>query len=188
MKTNLPLILLSLLLISCLGYEEVPVESDYSYKGKFQDYNTFGFSHSGKRDSATYNSIIQDAIIKRMELRGYEYTQENPRLLISYRIFHDSLLYNGYHQPDIEQWIKEGQEENKEMIPQKYNLTHGTLLVLFFDNYQDRTVWQGYASGVMGTGGFYDKVHLHRIVMSIFDKYNVLAKNYKFKVKEKKDQ
>ena len=35
------LVLFTVLLASCLGYKELPVEYDYSYKGNFKKYRTF---------------------------------------------------------------------------------------------------------------------------------------------------
>ncbi len=170
----------TLFLTACLGYKEFPVESDYSYSGEFKKYKSFNFldTRSSGPDSSMQNNIIEDAIKARMELQGYEYTTQNPRLLVSYKIFYDSLFFTGYEQPDIELFLEYEENIDQEMDPVKYNLRQGTLLVLMYDRERKKSIWQGYASGVFGNQYFADKRYLQGAVRSIFDQYKVFAEGF----------
>ena len=173
--------LLTLLLFaSCMGYKEFPVESDYSFEGDFRRYKTFNFldTRSSGADSSLQNDIIESAIRARMELQGYEYTTRDPRLLVSYKIFYDSLFFTGYDQPDIELFIEYEENIDQEMDPVKYNLRQGTLLVLMYDRERKKSIWQGYASGVFGDSFYSDKRYLQGAVRSIFDQYKVFAEGF----------
>ena len=173
--------LLSLLLFaSCMGYKEFPVESDYSFEGEFRRYKTFNFldTRSSGSDSSLQNEIIENSIRARMELQGYEYTTRDPRLLVSYKIFYDSLFFTGYDQPDIELFIEYEENIDQEMDPVKYNLRQGTLLVLMYDRERKKSIWQGYASGVFGDSFYSDKRYLQGAVRSIFDQYKVFAEGF----------
>ena len=167
-------------LASCMGYKEFPVESDYSFEGEFKRYKTFNFldTKSSGPDSSLQNQVIEDAIRARMELQGYKYSDNNPRLLVSYKIFYDSLFFTGYEQPDIELFVEYEDNIDKEMDPVKYNLRQGTLLVLMYDRERKKSIWQGYASGVFGNQYFSDKRYLQGAVRSIFDQYKVFAEGF----------
>ncbi len=181
MKRFLSLSLLGLIfLVGCFGYKEFPVESDYSYYGDFRKYKTFNFldTKSSGEDSSLQNQIIEDAIRARMELQGYQLSSNNPRLLLSYKIFYDSLNFTGYNQPELELFIEYEESIDKEMDPVKYNLRQGTLLVLFYDRERKKSIWQGYASGVFGNQYFNDKRYLQGAVRSIFDQYRVFAEGF----------
>ena len=169
-----------LLLASCMGYKEYPVESDYSFEGDFRRYKTFNFldTKSSGPDSSLQNSVIEDAIKARMQLQGYEYSTNNPRLLVSYKIFYDSLQFTGYEQPDIELFVEYEDNIDQDMDPVKYNLRQGTLLVLMYDRERKKSIWQGYASGVFGNEFFSNKRYLQGAVRSIFDQYKVFADGF----------
>ena len=92
----------------CFSYREYPVEYDYSYHGKFKKYHTYAFLESTNPDPDTSltNDVIKKVIIDRLAVQGYKYKEEKPNLLVSYKIYFDSLKFQGYDQPDIEDWMK----------------------------------------------------------------------------------
>jgi hypothetical protein len=92
-------------------------------------------------------------------------------------MFGDSLRFNGYVQPDIEEWVKT-QKEDLHYDAQKYNLKTGTLLIQFYDRRQNRSVWQGYATTVYGDIDFGNDRHLRNAVISILDKYRFWAEGF----------
>ena len=89
----------------------------------------------------------------------------------------DSLKFNGYNQPDIEEWV-ETQRENLNYDQQKYNLKTGTLLIQFYDRWQNRSIWQGYATTLYGSIDFNSNRHLKNAVISILDKYRFWADGF----------
>lgn len=178
MKKLYPFVLLVVLLTSCLGYKELPVEYDYSYKGNFKKYRTFDIMKpAGLNDSTMTNSIIEKSIVARMKFLGYRQSSNKPHLIIGFKMFNDSLRFNGYTQPDIEEWVK-NQKEDLNYDAQKYNLSTGTLLIQFYDRRQNRSIWQGYATTMYGSIDFANTRHLKNAVISILDKYRFWAEGF----------
>jgi hypothetical protein len=169
---------LSLLLVSCLGYKELPVEYDYSYKGNFKRYRTFDLMRvAGPADPSMTNEIIEKSIVARMKFLGYRLSSNKPHLVIGYKMFSDSLKFNGYVQPEIEDWVVT-QNENLNYDRQKFNLKTGTLLIQFYDRRQNRSIWQGYATTQYGSIDFNNDRHLKNAVISILDKYRFWAEGF----------
>ena len=115
-KTLAPLFLL-VVLASCLGYKELPVEYDYSYKGNFKKYRTFDIMKpAGVNDSSMMNEVIEKSIISRMKFLGYRQAATKPHLIIGFKMFNDSLKFNGYNQPDIEEWVRNQKEDIEDCV------------------------------------------------------------------------
>lgn len=178
MKIIYVLLLPLALLCSCLGYKELPVEYDYSYKGHFKKYRTFEIMRpSFGEDPSQTNNLIESSIVSRMKFLGYRQTDNRPHLLVSFRLYPDSLKFQGYNQPEIEEWIKT-QDENLNYDRKKLNLRTGTLLIQLFDRRQNRSVWQGYATTLYGPIDYHNSRHLRNAVISILDKYRFWAEGF----------
>lgn len=163
---------------SCLGYKEMPVEYDYSYKGNFKKYKTFDIMKpSGAVDSSMMNETIERSILSRMKFLGYRQTENKPHLLVSFKMFEDSMKFNGYNQPEIEQWVQEGKEDIN-YDPKKLDMKSGTLLIQLYDRKQNRSIWQGYSTDLYGAIDFHDKRTLRNAVISILDKYRFWAEGF----------
>lgn len=166
------------LLSSCLGYKELPVEYDYSYKGQFKKYRTFELMRPfTDAPLSQTDELIESSIISRMKFLGYRQTNNKPHLLISFKMYGDSLNFQGYVQPEIEQWMKT-QDENLNYDRKKYALKTGTLLIQLFDRKQNRSVWQGYATTLYGPIDYNNSRHLRNAVISILDKYRFWAEGF----------
>ncbi len=179
MKNIFAPLLLVIFLSSCLGYKELPVEYDYSYRGNFKKYRTFEIMRplGVMADSSMINTVIEKSIISRMRFLGYRQSEHRPHLIIAFKMYKDSLKFNGYNQPDIEQWSK-NRNENLDYDKQKFALNSGTLLIQFYDRRQNRSIWQGYATGVYGGIDFQNNRHLKNAVISILDKYRFWADGF----------
>lgn len=176
-KLYMPALVL-VLFTSCLGYKELPVEYDYSYRGNFKKYKTFEMMRPvGSNDTTMVNEIVEKSIISRMKFLGYRQTDSRPHLIIGFKMFNDSLRFNGYDQPDIEEWVK-NQNNDLDYDPRKLNLKTGTLLIQFFDRRQNRSIWQGYATTLYGSINFNNDRHLRNAVISILDKYRFMAEGF----------
>lgn len=163
---------------SCLGYKEMPVEYDYSYKGNFKKYKTFDIMKpTGPTDSSMVNETIERSILSRMKFLGYRQTDHKPHLLVSFKMYEDSLKFNGYSQPDIEQWVA-GSQKELDYNPKKLDLKSGTLLIQLYDRRQNRSIWQGYSTDLYGVIDFRDKRTLRNAVASILDKYRFWAEGF----------
>lgn len=178
MKKLLPHFLVLIILSSCLGYKELPVEYDYSYKGNFKRYRTFDIMRpAGVIDTTMMNEVIEKSIVARMKFLGYRQTTSKPHLIIGFKMFNDSLNFNGYNQPDIEEWVR-SQKEDINYDAQKFKLSTGTLLIQFYDRRQNRSIWQGYATTNYGMIDFGNSRHLKNAVISILDKYRFWAEGF----------
>lgn len=176
-KLYIPALVL-VLFSSCLGYKELPVEYDYSYRGNFKKYKTFEMMRPvGANDTTMVNEIVEKSIVSRMKFLGYRQTDSRPHLIIGFKMFNDSLRFNGYDQPDIEEWVK-NQNNDLDYDPRKLNLKTGTLLIQFFDRRQNRSIWQGYATTLYGSINFNNDRHLRNAVISILDKYRFMAEGF----------
>ena len=88
-------LLVCVLFTSCLGYKELPVEYDYSYKGNFKRYRTFDIMKpAGPADSSMMNESIEKSIVARMKFLGYRQVTNRPHLIIGFKMFNDSLKFN----------------------------------------------------------------------------------------------
>ncbi|MFN6087334.1 MAG: DUF4136 domain-containing protein [Cyclobacteriaceae bacterium] len=166
------------LFTSCLGFKELPVEYDYSYRGNFKRYRTFSIMKPlGIVDSTMTNAMIEKSIVARMKFLGYRQTVSKPHLIVGFKMYSDSLKFNGYDQPDIEAWVKT-QDEDLDYHKKKLDMKSGTLLIQFFDRRQNRSVWQGYATTLYGGIDFNNQRHLRNAVISILDKYRFWAEGF----------
>jgi hypothetical protein len=123
------------------------------------------------------NESIEKSIAARMKFLGYKKTDTRPHLIISYKMFYDSLKFNGYDQPAIENWVK-SKKEDLNYDKRKYNMKTGTLLIQFFDRRQNRSIWQGYATALYGDIDFGNQRQLRNAVISILDKYRFWAQGF----------
>lgn len=172
------------LLSGCYSYREYPVEYDYSYHGRFKKYKSYAFLQNANSEENAAdpeidltNDIIEQVIENRLGTQGYKLKTEKPNLLVSYKIYYDSLNFRGYNQPEIEDWVKFSKTDVN-YDPRKYNLKKGTLLIQLYDRKQEKSVWQGYATGVYGNIYFNNERQLKIAVRSILDRYKFLAEDF----------
>lgn len=171
-------VVVALLLSSCLGFKELPVEYDYSYSGNFKRYRTFNIMKPiGLNDTTMMNEMIEKSIISRMKFLGYKLTNTRPHLIVAFKMFSDSLKFNGYNQPEIEEWVKT-QRTDVDYNPKKLDMKSGTLLIQLYDRRQNKSIWQGYATTFYGGIDFNNQRHLRNAVISILDKYRFWAEGF----------
>ena len=192
MKFTLTLQLICLLslgiLSSCLTSREARIESNYSYRGRFRHYRTYGFLNSAglTADSTRLNETLRDAVRQRMRLQGYRFSRKNPDLMVSFKLFEGDMKFPGFMQEDITRWVKNNDAENDETpdeerhgyLAKRMLLLDGTLMVTLIDTHTDNAIWNGYASGVAVPEGVRGEYVLVRSVRSIFDRYRIFTENY----------
>ena len=132
---------------------------------------------TGTTDSSMINTTIERSILSRLKFLGYRQTENKPHLLVSFKMFEDSMKFNGYNQPEIEQWALVGKEDVT-YDPKKLDLKSGTLLIQLYDRKQNRSIWQGYSTDLYGAIDFHDKRTLRNAVASILDKYRFWAEGF----------
>ena len=96
-------ILVLFCMTSCYTLNEYVVDYDYSYDGKFPTYNSYNFVQADDNPDF-YNGLIQEAIGRRLKSQGYRVKEDEPNLLVLYKVFFEDFYMNGYTQPDMEYW------------------------------------------------------------------------------------
>ncbi len=172
--------LLAILMCGCFSYRELPVEYDYSYRGRFDKYNSYDFINQ-EENKAGYrvqlSSMIQNSIESHMNFLGYKNKDRKPDLLLSYTVYMDSLNFRGYEQPEIEDWMqKKDRDLNYDQLT--LSIPKGTLLIQVFDRKQMVSIWQGYATDSYGQVNFADEREVRNAVRSILNKYQFFADGF----------
>jgi hypothetical protein len=144
----------------CFSQKDYVTEYDYNYQGSFKKYKTFAFVESNEIDSSLASPVLNATIGARLGSQGFREQHEKPDLLVSYKIFTDSIKYRGYVQPEFDYWlnrrgttyrddqgeIAREQEKDETYNQVKYNENDGMLVIYVIDSEQGNTIWQGYTA------------------------------------------
>jgi hypothetical protein len=144
----------------CFSQKDYVTEYDYNYQGSFKKYKTFAFVETNEYDSSLVSPVLNATIGARLGSQGFKEQDEKPDLLVSYKIFTDSIKYRGYVQPEFDYWLNrrgttyrddEGeiareQEKDETYNQVKYNKNDGMLVIYVIDSKQGNTIWQGYTA------------------------------------------
>jgi hypothetical protein len=186
------LILLLVIVSSCLSQRDFIAEYDYSYRGNFKRYQTFGFVEETGRDDSSFQPVIEKTIVSRLGSQGFRLKDNNPDMLITYKLFFDQVKYRGYVQPDFDMWLQkkgvpvsaEVEEEEEEVEEQrekgedynkvKYQENEGMLVVFVIDK-RGNTIWQGYTSASFDYSSPNLNVDLARATYRIMDQFRLLV-------------
>ena len=182
------LVLAGLALTGCLTARHgARVESDYSYRGNFQHYHTYGFlSGPGlSADTSRLGQTLREAIQQRLLVQGYR-PSRRPDILVNFRVYVGDLKFRGFAQEELSAWLKANAPESEATpkadrqgyAPVRLVLAQGTLLLTFIDVKTNHAVWNGYASGVVVPQGPQGEVVLRRSVRSILDRYRVFTEDF----------
>lgn len=163
MKTPFYLLFILLLAVTgCFSQKDYVTEYDYNYQGSFKRYKTFAFVEPTIPDTTLLTPVLTATIGARLGSQGFREKTEKPDLLVSYKIFTDSIRYRGYVQPEFDYWLKrtgaqvievdEEEEREKELEKDetynsvKYKENSGMLVIYVIDSKKGNTIWQGYTA------------------------------------------
>jgi len=189
-KYPLFILLAGCLTSSCFLQQELPVEYDYSYRGRFDKYDTYDFIIQNDQKNY-YNDrlkgIITSSIESHMKFLGYKHKNRKPDLLLSFSVFIDSLNLRGYEQPRIEEWVKRP-DRDLEYNKLNINIKRGTVFIQFFDRRQNASIWQGYATDQYNQVDLADSRDVQNAVKSILNKYQFFSQDFIKRQEELKKQ
>ncbi|MGM0945677.1 MAG: DUF4136 domain-containing protein [Bacteroidota bacterium] len=146
---------------SCFTQKDYIAEYDYNYQGSFKRYKTFAFVESAEETNAALRPVLNATIGARLGSQGFREKTEKPDMLVSYKIFTDSIRYRGYVQPEFDYWLKrrgveviqaneddvDKEREKDETYNQvKYKENNGMLVIYVIDSKRGSTIWQGYTA------------------------------------------
>lgn len=156
------LLILAVITASCFSSKDYVTDYDYNYTGSFKKYKTFAFLESGEHESSPLSSVLNATIGARLGSQGYREQINKPDMLVSYKIFSDSIRYRGYVQPEFDYWLNrtgmtyrndegeiEREQEKDETYNQvKYAQNNGMLVIYVIDSKKGSTIWQGYTAAI----------------------------------------
>jgi hypothetical protein len=159
---NFNLFLFAILLAcsSCFSSKDYVTDYDYNYSGSFKKYKTFAFVQPTDIDSTILIPVLNATIGARLGSQGFREQDQKPDMLVSYKIFTDSIRYRGYVQPEFDYWLNrtgmtyrnpEGEVEREQEKDETYNMVKyahngGMLVIYVIDSKKGNTIWQGYTA------------------------------------------
>lgn len=179
---------LMVFLSSCFSQRDFIAEYDYSYRGNFKRYQTFGFVEETGGDPSSNQPAVHNTIISRLGSQGFKYRDKNPDMLITYKIFFDEVKYRGYVQPDFDMWLQnrgievvedeqdsvENREKGEDYNKVKYKENSGMLVIFVIDK-KGNTIWQGYTSASFDFYSPNVNVDLSRATYKIMDQFRIVV-------------
>ncbi|MEX2594916.1 MAG: DUF4136 domain-containing protein [Anditalea sp.] len=180
----IPLIIIT---SSCFSSRDFIAEYDYSYRGNFKRYQTFGFVEETGKDPSSSQPVVEKTIVSRLGSQGFRQKDNNPDMLITYKLFFDQVKYRGYVQPDFDNWLQkkgvvvaeveedttDNREEGEDYNKVKYNENEGMLVVFVIDK-RGNTIWQGYTSAHFDYYSPNLQVDLARATYKIMDQFRIV--------------
>jgi hypothetical protein len=153
-------VLLLFISASCFSSKDYVTDYDYNYTGSFKKYKTFAFVEPTDLDTSVLTPVLNATIGARLGSQGYKEQVSKPDMLVSYKIFTDSIRYRGYVQPEFDYWLnrtgltyrnEEGeiareQEKDETYNQVKYTQNNGMLVIYVIDSKRGNTIWQGYTA------------------------------------------
>lgn len=161
---------------SCFLNQELPVEYDYSYKGRFDKYKSFAFIENNQESEQDH--LIKNSVLNHMNFLGYKLKYNKPDLLISYAMFSDSLNLRGYDQMDIENWVEINYQKEPEYHSKNVAIQTGTLYLQIMDRRLNSSIWQGYVTQEYGSVDFSDSRNLRNAIRSVLNEYKFFADGF----------
>lgn len=173
------------------------VTSDKDLSAPFDKYKTYAWAksiNSAKSlayavNDAILKTAIRDAVAHEMAAREFKMKQQNPDILVNFRVFDKPVEMTGYegYFRDAEYWgTDEVRNNNLGLIPRasttgtndrgtEYYFDKGTILVQLVDAKKGVVVWQGYASGLTD-GNVFDKntEHVAKAINLVFEELDLV--------------
>ncbi len=160
------------------------VNSDKALNTDFSKYKTFGFASQVQTKNGLFflndyvlKNLIKHDVWHELETRGYDMAQQNPDLIVNFRVFDKPVEIKGFAGgTETGYW---GTEEFRDVDSQRtYKLDAGSIIIQMADRTTGKMVWQGYASGITDGKVFdKDREKIAEAVSLIFNEYNNRADN-----------
>jgi hypothetical protein len=131
--------------------------SDERLDVEISEFETFGWVSNDATTENRFFKIIEDeiyadkiknAVKYEMEARSYNYSNNNPDLLVTFRVLEGSAEYTGFSAGSIQSTMFDDEVRVKG-YRETYFLDKGTLLIGLVQSDTGLLVWQGFASGIM---------------------------------------
>jgi hypothetical protein len=147
---------------SCFSSKDYVTDYDYNYTGSFKKYKTFAFVNPSDVgiDTTVLVPVLNSTIGARLGSQGFREQDSKPDMLVSYKIFSDSVRYRGYVQPEFDYWLnrtgktyrnEQGEIEREQEKDETYNMVkyqqnNGMLVIYVIDSRRGHTIFKGYTA------------------------------------------
>lgn len=187
-KSLLYCLLMVFVFSGCLSQKDYVTEYDYNYMGSFKQYETYAFVDPLEVDTLLIEPILTSTIGARLGSQGFREQTQKPDLLVSYKIFVDSIKYRGYVQPDMDYWLtrsgytyrdekgelQKEQEKDETYNQVKYSENNGMLVIYVIDNQEGNTIWQGYTAAKLNADSPDFQADLTRAAYRVMNKFKII--------------
>ena len=188
--SSLIFLFLIILTASCFSSKDYVTDYDYNYTGSFKKYKTFAFVESPELDTTVISPVLNATIGARLGSQGFREQESKPDLLVSYKIFTDSIRYRGYVQPEFDYWmnrtgytfrndegeIEREQEKDETYNQVKYSQNKGMLVIYVIDSRRGNTIWQGYTAADFDLGSPNFSADITRAAYRVMNEFKIVNK------------
>lgn len=180
--------LLIFICAGCFSSKDYVTDYDYNYQASFKKYKTFAFVVPTEKDTSMITPVLSATIGARLGSQGFREQETKPDLLVSYKIFMDSIRYRGYVQPEFDYYLqrvsnvpeKEDGELDKEQEKDetynhvRYSQNQGMLVIYVIDSKRGNTIWQGYTAANFNSSDPNFQSDITRAAYRVMNEFKVL--------------
>ncbi|WP_339877803.1 DUF4136 domain-containing protein [uncultured Algoriphagus sp.] len=180
--------LLIFICVGCFSSKDYVTDYDYNYQASFKKYKTFAFVVPTEKDTSMITPVLSATIGARLGSQGFREQETKPDLLVSYKIFMDSIRYRGYVQPEFDYYLqrvsnvpeKEDGELDKEQEKDetynhvRYSQNQGMLVIYVIDSKRGNTIWQGYTAANFNSSDPNFQSDITRAAYRVMNEFKVL--------------
>lgn len=180
-------ILLTGLLIGCIlaaRAQSITVQSEMRENTDFDQYKTFNWSSrvDNRLDEGLYflnDLVMKDQIRQAVQHElyglGYRHDQQQPDLVVNFRVFDKATTMRGMEGYGDGYWGKDRFTDIASVT--QHDVEPGTLLISLADRKSGAVVWHGFASGLISDNRFVKDEHaIVQAVHRIFEEYTNSAR------------
>ncbi len=160
----------------------VRIEADEKLNNDFSEYKTYNFvSHVDEEldpgfyflNDLEFKANVRETVKGELEGLGYRRDENDPDLLISFRVFDEPVTLKGFTDPGYGDGYWGTDMQVREWgDTTSYDVEAGTLLLSVLDAEQGEIVWQGFASGLLDQDAFSkDEQKIAEAVELLFEEY-----------------
>lgn len=181
-------VLIIFICAGCFSSKDYVTDYDYNYQASFKKYKTFAFVVPTEKDSTMISPVLTATIGARLGSQGFREHDTKPDLLVSYKIFMDSIRYRGYVQPEFDNYLQrmsnvpekedgdldKEQERDETYNHVKYSQNQGMLVVYVIDSKRGNTIWQGYTAANFDTESPNFQSDITRAAYRVMNEFKVI--------------
>lgn len=189
-NTYLLFALLLFICAGCFSSKDYVTDYDYNYQASFKKYKTFAFVVPSVKDTTMISPVLNATIGARLGSQGFREEESKPDLLVSYKIFMDSIKYRGYVQPEFDFWLRRtgtvptptDEDVDKDLErDETYNLVRytqnqGMLVIYVIDGRRGNTIWQGYTAANFDADSPNFQSDITRAAYRVMNEFKVLIR------------